>query len=78
MSKKISRSALGKKAGSTRNQRRKAEYKRKAEEQAQKSGRAGYVGKHAKNRLKRKCRLVGTAVHRVPCGNHACLSCRGA
>lgn len=75
MSKKVSRSSLGKKAGSTRNQRRKADYKRRAEEAAAKNLKHGLVGKHAKKRKARSAKLVGTSVHRVPCGNHACSKC---
>jgi len=74
MAKRISRSKLGRKAaGSTRNQRRKAEYARKAAEQQSKQ----LAGKHARKKLRKSVRLVGTRVHQVPCGNHACVSCRG-
>lgn len=75
MSKKISRSRLGNKAGSTKNQRRKAEYKRLAEEQAMRNRAHGLVGKHARAKTKRAARLAGTAVHHHPCGNIACKEC---
>lgn len=75
MSKKISRSGLGKKAGSTKNQRRKAEYKRLAEEAAIRNRAHGVIGKHARAKSKRIARLVGTAVHTRPCGNIACKEC---
>lgn len=76
---KVSRSKLGRKnAGMTKNQRRKLEYKRQAAEDADRRAKGGGIGKHARRKLKRKVRLVGTAVHRVPCGNYACVPCRDA
>lgn len=75
MSKKVSRSRVGKKAGSTKNQRRKAEYRRLAEEAAMRNRAHGIVGKHARTKSKRSAKLVGTAVHARPCGNIACKEC---
>lgn len=72
---KKSRSRLGsKKAGSTRNQKRKAAYAALAAEQ-QRSNSSG-PGKHARAKARRAVKLVGTRVHRRPCGNHACKPCR--
>ena len=72
---KISRSKLGKKADSTKNQRRKAEYARLAAEQAMQKRAHGIVGKHARSKARKMKRLVGTAVHARPCGNIACKEC---
>lgn len=70
---KKSRSKLGRAAaGSTRNQRRKDEYAKKAALEQAARRQNGIVGKRAKV-AERK--LVGTAIHRIPCGNIACRKC---
>lgn len=57
----------------TRNQKRKVAYAARASEEQRSSGRQG---KHAQAKARRAVRLVGTRVHRRPCGNHACRPCR--
>ena len=61
------RSRLGAKRGLTKNQKRKAAYAAKAAHQM------GSNVRHTK--IRRASRLVGMAVHRVPCGNVACRLC---
>jgi hypothetical protein len=56
----------------TRNRKRKADYAAKAA--AERKDSAG-KGKHLMKKRGRKVRLVGSAKHRVPCGNVACTSC---
>lgn len=60
--------------GLTRNQRRKQEYAAKAAAEATERRRSGAVGKHARDT--KSVRLVGSAIHQRPCGNHACEPCR--
>lgn len=72
---KTSRSKLGAKAaGLTKNQKRKAAYAAKAKTE-QTERRQGKLGKHIQRKSARAARLVGSAKHFVPCGNHACQSC---
>ena len=57
----------------TRNQKRKVAYAARASEEQRSSGRQG---KHARAKAHRTVKLVGTRIHRRPCGNHACGPCR--
>ena len=70
----MSKSRSGnKKRGLTRNQKRKADYKAKSEAENNRKGQ----GKRAGRSAKKQARPAGTRVHRRPCGNHACVDCRG-
>ena len=66
------RSKIGVVRGMTRNQKRKKAYADKAASGRNQKG----TGKHAAAKSRRRVRIVGTAVHVRPCGNHACKPCR--